>query len=779
MQGRRNATRRGLPWVLAAGLACGPALAQVANGSFESAPNHLAGWTLGPDASVEALQASNFGPNSVTPPDGSWYALVSTGPGNIAAPGGDLDANGSIDHDGSTLSTAFTTTAPGQTLSFHWAFLTDEVGGGGQGQPQSDDLFEVTIDGIPVLRGSVRKPGGSSPFPDTVAYDGLRYTVASSGPTHGSDFGTTATSGRTPLRQACIAIADAGTYTLRFLVADQGDTIHDSGLLFDDVAVGAACDPTVQVTASAGALVEVEDGSFVFTAAENGPPSASDDGRFLAFRSNADLLGDNPGLEPQIWLAAGGGTTYAVTRLTAAVGAEFSDPDLGATGDWVVVASTADLVPGGNADGNREIFRWERAAAAWTQITSTAGCANDRPSVDRDGDRIAFLSDCDFGFGAGDVEVVYWDGTFRGRNTAACVHREPVVSRDAAGRWVSFVTNCDGDYPGTSNADGSFEILQWDTLTDAYVEVTDLPPGTLLEGLDASADGRWLSFVSNGDLDAGQNPAGQGVVFRYDRNGDSFLQWVDPDPLAFWSATALDGSGTHAAAERIDLVQGTFDIVLLDATAPGTLFPVASGAPGVLNGSPEVFVEGGRPGAAFRSDADLAGGNPDGNVELWTAGAIFDPPGQAVYCATPNVAIPDNNNQGVSSTLTIGDPGTIEDLNVEIRVTHSFVGDLRAELRHVDTGTSPRLFDRPGSPPGAGCSGDDIDATVDDEAPSPLEGACTTPGPVAILGPFRPDQPLAALDGQSLAGDWRLTISDRAGGNFGTLVEWCLLPALE
>ena len=65
---------------------------------------------------------------------------------------------------------------------------------------------------------------------------------------------------------------------------------------------------------------------------------------------------------------------------------------------------------------------------------------------------------------------------------------------------------------------------------------------------------------------------------------------------------------------------------------------------------------GGRPDIAlFVSTADLAPtaqrNNADGNTEIWFAGASLEFPTPATYCATPNLAIPDNNPSGVSRTL--------------------------------------------------------------------------------------------------------------------------------
>jgi hypothetical protein len=760
-------------------LVAAPVSAQIVNGSFEDAPDHLAGWTLGPGARVEALQAGDFTPNPIVPPDGSWFALVSTGPGDVSGPGGDFDGNGTADADGSTLSTVFTTTVADECLSFEWAFLTDELGPGQQGAGLYDDLFDVRIDGISVARGSVNKPGGSSPFNDTVAYDSLRHTVNSSGPTDNSDFGTAPGGGATAFQRVCISIADPGTYTLEFRVADQADTIYDSGILLDAVEVSSACDPTIQVTNSSESIVEAKGGALVFTAVTNRRAAISGDGATLAFSSNGNYAGDNPSLQDQIWVATRNGPAFDISRVTASVGADFGDPSIGASGRWLAFASTGDLAPPGNGDGNAEIFRHDRATGALLQITDTAGCTNSSPTINDDGSRIAFASDCDLGFGATGPEIVIWDGTFRGIDTTGCQSRDPRISRDATGRYVTFVTDCDGEYPGTSNPDGGLEILQWDTLTDLYLEVTDTPAGFANDGIATSSDGRFVSFVSNADHEVGENPAGAFVVFRHDRSTGSFLQLVAADPLAFYTMTAIDDSGTYVAVERLDIPTGVFDLYLLDSTVPGTPFLLAAGSATVSNSFPSVAVAAGRPLVAFLSNGDFSGNNPDANTEIWTTGAAFEPPDAAIFCSTPDLAIPDMDNAGVTDVISVPVAGILADLDVSVRIEHTFVGDLRVRLRHLDTGTTANIIDRPGRPPGAGCSGDDIDTTLDDEATSPVENQCVRPGPIAIEGAFSPDKPLSRFDGEDLLGNWELQVSDRGRSDLGTLIEWCLVATTQ
>ena len=758
-------------------MAVTPVAGQVVNGGFEDGGAPLNGWTTGPGSRIEVVGSANFTPNPITPPEGTRMAILSTGPGDVpTAPGGDFDGNGVSDFDSAVLTTTFTTTAPDESLSFAWAFLTNEIGPGGQGEPFYDDLFDMTINGISIVRGSVRKPGGTSPFPDTLGYDSRRYTVSSPGLANGSDFGT-AGGGLSEFKFVCLTIADPGTYTLEFLIADQGDSVFDSALLIDDVAVGAACDPTIQVTESDQAIVQLKTGGFEFREAANQAAATSADGTRLTFRSTADLLGDNPNLEQQIWLATrGAGSTFSFRRISAAVGADFGDPDISADGEWISFASTGDLLPPGNPDGNFEIFRYDMNNGTLAQITTTSGCTNGQPTINDGGGRIAFRSDCSLAASASSAEIVLWDGSFRGIDTTGCENRNPRISRDSAGRYVSFVTSCSGAY-GFPNVDSSFEIVQWDTTTDLYLEVTTSAANRLNDAVSSSADGRYLSFVSDDDHEAGQNPGNASVVFRYDRATDSFLQLVDPASTQFYAATSIDPTGAFVAVEAFDLFAGGAGISLLDTAVPRTIFPVVDGGFDSFASLPALGLFQNRPQIAFLYNGDLLGTNADRNFEIWLAGPAFDLPDTPVICSSVNSAIPDRDATGVIDVITTTLPGTIDDLDIIVRIDHTQVGDIRVEVEHLDTGTDARIIDRPGRPPGAGCSGDDIDVTLDDEAADPVEDECVTPGPVAIAGSFSPNESLGAFDGETIAGDWQIQVTDRRGSNFGTFLEWCLVPS--
>ena len=148
-----------------------------------------------------------------------------------------------------------------------------------------------------------------------------------------------------------------------------------------------------------------------------------------------------------------------------------------------------------------------------------------------------------------------------------------------------------------------------------------------------------------------------------------------------------------------------------------------------------------------------------------------------LYCQNANLSIPDGVGIPVNDLMEIGDAGTLDDLQLSLIVAHTYVGDLRVNLTHVETGTTVDVIDRPGVPALGeyGCSRSDIDATLSDAASSPVEDQCAVPAP-AISGTFSPNSPLSAFAGEGIDGFWRISLSDEAEGDTGQLVSWCLEP---
>ncbi len=145
------------------------------------------------------------------------------------------------------------------------------------------------------------------------------------------------------------------------------------------------------------------------------------------------------------------------------------------------------------------------------------------------------------------------------------------------------------------------------------------------------------------------------------------------------------------------------------------------------------------------------------------------PAGPPVPCQVANAPIPDNAT--ITDTLTILSGGTISDVNAYLGLIHPYVGDLQVTLSH--SGTSVILMNRPGS---NACSGDDVGNYFDDEGNRNAQTQCRNDPNSAYPGGDRliPVNALSAFDNQSMVGDWRITVSDKASGNTGTLVSWCV-----
>ena len=109
-----------------------------------------------------------------------------------------------------------------------------------------------------------------------------------------------------------------------------------------------------------------------------------------------------------------------------------------------------------------------------------------------------------------------------------------------------------------------------------------------------------------------------------------------------------------------------------------------------------------------------------------------------------------NDNQSVTSQISVADAFCIGDVNIEVDITHTFIGDLIVELTSPE-GTTVRLHNRTGS------GADNLVLTYDDSGTPP-------DGPGA----------LADFNGELVTGVWTLFVSDNAGGDVGTLNAWKL-----
>jgi subtilisin-like proprotein convertase family protein len=228
----------------------------------------------------------------------------------------------------------------------------------------------------------------------------------------------------------------------------------------------------------------------------------------------------------------------------------------------------------------------------------------------------------------------------------------------------------------------------------------------------------------------------------------------------------IENAGSAAATEISGTLSGPSSVTFPDGTAA---WPhLAVGAEAVNSDPLTASVEPGTScGAPLELSLEITSAQGSTNlvpITLSTGGT-----GSPVARDSSDVpkAIPDNNSTGVSSGLTVSQPGFVKDVNVRIgSLSHTWVGDLKIDLIGPDN-TVVNLANRPG---GENNSGNNFTNTVfDDEASAPIGPPATPP----YTGSFRPqaDQ-LSRFDGKPQQGSWKLRVSDHVQEDAGTLKSW-------
>lgn len=138
----------------------------------------------------------------------------------------------------------------------------------------------------------------------------------------------------------------------------------------------------------------------------------------------------------------------------------------------------------------------------------------------------------------------------------------------------------------------------------------------------------------------------------------------------------------------------------------------------------------------------------------------------------------------ISNTIAVADTDTIAGVTVQLTINHPLIGDLGITLTHG--ATTVQLLDRPGVP---SVSSFGNGANLNFSAPINFSDTATTPAESAGNGcsgtstigfstcpgdTFVPQQPLSAFVGQSVAGNWTLSITDYAHDDAGNFVNWTL-----
>jgi subtilisin-like proprotein convertase family protein len=141
--------------------------------------------------------------------------------------------------------------------------------------------------------------------------------------------------------------------------------------------------------------------------------------------------------------------------------------------------------------------------------------------------------------------------------------------------------------------------------------------------------------------------------------------------------------------------------------------------------------------------------------------------GSPISAGTGNVSIALPDVSTIDIPFNVSDTGFIGDVNVSVRLNHTFDGDLVLSLIAPD-GTSVALSNNRGSSGdnfGTGannCSG--TPTVFDDSATNTIAS-----GVAPFAASFKPDSPLSALNGKEMNGTWKLRVADTGAADVGTL----------
>ncbi len=242
-----------------------------------------------------------------------------------------------------------------------------------------------------------------------------------------------------------------------------------------------------------------------------------------------------------------------------------------------------------------------------------------------------------------------------------------------------------------------------------------------------------------------------GGALRYE-NPD----WVaipDDDPQGVVSAIEVpDEVEVTSVSVELELTHsymGDLEIVLEHGGLAQTVWSRQGGSQDNLSGTFELTGFAGARAAGTWNLRIVDHARMDtGQLDRWTlvlnekAGGDPDPEPEADrYESDAAVALPDNDPSGASSVIHVPDDFTVSGLQVELDISHTYVGDLEIVLEHA--GEKIVLREREGG------GADDIRARLD----------------------------VAGFEGLSAAGDWTMKIVDRAYLDEGTLNGWALVFA--
>lgn len=337
----------------------------------------------------------------------------------------------------------------------------------------------------------------------------------------------------------------------------------------------------------------------------------------MVFSSAANLTGQNPHKRVKVFLFDS--TTDEISQLPPSPTAEGGTPEISADGTTVVYAS------GG-------IVAHDIATGAQTAV-SPPESIDGAPSVSANGDVVTYLRDVTRGFlrpYTVQVTNLAMSTTIEipaGMNVVFDARDiPPDISPD--GTRVTYLGSND---PVGDNPDGSPEVFVHDLTTSTTRQVTS-GPGRNVGAPRFVDDGTKLVFLTDGEF-VGPNPPGEfhmlvhdidaGTTTRMSDLGTDGIISEDAGRILFTDDANRDGANPEESYELFSFEVTTGAATQLTAF-PDRVTDTMSVSPPAADGSV----------IPFTSTADLTGGNPDHNYDLFVATTCGPPPRPDAAIAT-------------------------------------------------------------------------------------------------------------------------------------------------
>nr|WP_169933733.1 zinc-dependent metalloprotease family protein [Nonlabens sp. Ci31] len=266
--------------------------------------------------------------------------------------------------------------------------------------------------------------------------------------------------------------------------------------------------------------------------------------------------------------------------------------------------------------------------------------------------------------------------------------------------------------------------------------------------------------VRDNDSRGGQTDADQ-MIIQVDANAGPFRVTSPGNSGTVWRPNTIETITWNVAGTNANGIN-TSNVNIILSTDGGRTFDtvLASNVPNT--GSYDLLVPAGIVAPSCRLLVEGAGNIffAINNVEFNINASV------QTVCTTYqsgalNTAIPDNNSNGITSTINVPATENVASIKVGVDISHTYISDMTIGISDPSSNNLALVWNRE-------CANqDDLNATFEDGAAAVF---CRQP----TVGNFDPSSTFSVFDNLPANGDWTLSIIDNTAQDLGTLNSWSL-----